>query len=255
MSLNLRRSLILRRRYDKLKPNDSKYKPRPNKSNDKPKSKDTKSWFRFTNWFTNWVALGTFGGLFWVFYIYYEELRWNRKFQKGILNSTTEFIPPECYIERPDLNEKIVDSIHDEGLKATIIVIGSRGVGKSTAVLSAFSDRKGVVVANCGAERNPSSVARSIIEQFVGNKPVKEVDTLHFLGRLLIHLKKNLQKPPLIIVEVDDRWESSDLQHLLLVAKKMGADHDLAHFIIIVSAAIGSFDIQITFSDLRCNCR
>ncbi len=37
-----------------------------------------------------------------------------------------------------------------------------------------------------------------------------------------------------------------------MVAKQLGADDNLAKFIIVVSAAIGAFNFSITFSDLRC---
>lgn len=65
--------------------------------------------------------------------------------------------------------------------------------------------------------------------------------------------KANGCKRPTIIVDVDERWDVADVEALLLYAKKVGADNELAKFVIIFSAAIASYEIPITFWELRCH--
>ena len=44
------------------------------------------------------------------------------------------------------------------------------------------------------------------------------------LERLLTKSRRADQKMSIIFVEVDNRWKTEDLEYLLLVAKRLGAD-------------------------------
>lgn len=204
---------------------------------------------------SNWGKGGAIGSLLTAGiggYIYYRTSEYStiRNFRK-IINSTVEFEIPNAYTERPELYATIRNAVKKD-FNETTCVIGPRGVGKSTAVQAAFIKQKGVVLARCGKDRKADSVAKNIIATFAGHASAEAGDSVNHLGDLLTTIKKGRHKMPIIILEVDNRWENNDLEYLLMVAKQIGADRNLARFVIIMSAAIGSLDIGVTFGALRC---
>lgn len=184
--------------------------------------------------------------------VYYTTTEYYRvkTFRKGILNSTLTLKETVYFVDRPDMVKDIQDSVVKYGLKRTKLVVGNRGVGKSTIVRKAFEKQKGVVEISGGEDRKVANVASNLISKFVGSTQGYE-DKVGALQHLLTECKFK-SEVPIIIIEVDDKWTVENLRHLLVVAKRLGADNDLAHFFVVVSAAVGSFYTEIPFRDLRC---
>ena len=75
----------------------------------------------------------------------------------------------------------------------TVLVSGSRGCGKSTAVQDTFQGQ-GVFLAKAGSERTMASVAENILTRFSGEYSLGKRDPIECLGHLLTELKLHNNK-------------------------------------------------------------
>ena len=115
------------------------------------------------------------------------------------------------WVERDELDTylKSVVSTHDIVKNVrTVVVCGQRGVGKSAAVLHAFANTPGVVsVRGDGTLEGSLKGLLDDLNITAYGKNVVEM-VLRKMNRMGL-------KPPLIIVDVDDRWSSKDVSDLL----------------------------------------
>lgn len=73
-----------------------------------------------------------------------------------------------------------------------------------------------------------------------------------FFKELMQHCFYRSGKHPILIFEVDDSWNSKDVETLLVSAKVWGADENLAKIVIVLSGAVASYNINISYGELRC---
>ena len=117
--------------------------------------------------------------------------------------------------------------------KTSVLISGSCGCGKSTAVIDAFKQQKGVLLAY---SRTMASVAEGILRRFSGE--YRDSALMVILSIVLVISSLNLNyttKIPTITIEVDNRWESEYLEILLLIAKHFGATRSW-HTLLLLSA-------------------
>lgn len=57
---------------------------------------------------------------------------------------------------------------------------------------------------------------------------------------------------PIFVFEVDDSWTQEDVQSLLVFAKVWGADEKRARFVLVLSAAVATYNLKIQLDELRC---
>ncbi len=78
----------------------------------------------------------------------YQEWTKLSRAAKNLSKSTISFCGPEVFIPRSKIEEQLHNITESEQrtLNKTILVVGQRGVDKSTLVKSAFQNRSGVVI-------------------------------------------------------------------------------------------------------------
>ena len=146
------------------------------------------------------------------------------------------------------------------GYSSTAVVYGPRGSGKSTAVMHVFSNRKCVVTSTLPTDGESNTCvkdwASSVLDSLGIQNIPSGVDPLKILKESLVQFKAKGQKTslkdlPIIIVEVDSRCEGQFLENLLLQTKHLGADKELANFVVVLSASRAAYNVNIGLDQLR----
>lgn len=152
--------------------------------------------------------------------------------------------------EFEDLLMQLIKS-DSKALNATVVVVGNRGIGKTTAVRSAFQNMKGVLLIECaGLFIGKKSVALEALRRLHVKAPVS--DPVIFLESILERVVQKGKPNPIIVVDIDTRWKSEEVEEILLWAKKFGADNSLIKVVVVVSPVLSSYSASIGFTELRC---
>ena len=146
------------------------------------------------------------------------------------------------------------------GYSSTAVVYGPRGSGKSTAVMHVFSNRKCVVTSMLPTKGESNTCVEDWASRLLHSLGIQNipsgVDPLDILEESLVQFKAKGQKTslkdlPIIIVEVDSRCEGQFLENLLLQTKHLGADKELANFVVVLSASRAAYNVKIGLDQLR----
>ena len=166
---------------------------------------------------------------------------------KKLKKESIKFEEPIDFVPRSELEEVIQSKLRDN---RTVIVSGTRGVGKSTLVQSCFKGETSVLLSG-EVSISKEDVFHSLLNQL--SMTVDKIAATTTIGQVLDLAKHNNYKRPTIIVEVNGSWKSSDLRDFLVSLKVMGADRKLASFVVVISAELSSYNININYKDLRCD--
>ena len=148
-------------------------------------------------------------------------------------------------VERVDVKEYLCSFLNDPQMTQSIIVTGARGVGKTIAVKSALKDIVRVLYIN-------ETVSLLDFGQALAKKlgATKDNRTLYFVREVLLKAK-NSNIIPTMVIEVDHKWSTADVQSLLHWCKRISGDDRLAKIVVVISSAINSHNFTVRISELR----
>ena len=156
----------------------------------------------------------------------------------------TPELSKELFIERSDLMQQFKMKYAGD---STLLVVGNHGTGKSTFVEYALHKEQPVLRAktkNLSMEDIVSGLLRCV--------GVSSNDPLLVFEDVLVRAKGKCKKP-LVIIDINDPVTNEELNKLLRYLKVLGYDRGLAKFVVVLSASVGSFKIDLPFTALRCN--
>ena len=158
---------------------------------------------------------------------------------------------PQNSISRPalikSLAKKLETSIADGAFNPTWLVTGPRGSGKTTLINMLLKDKWNVIAVtiNTWDAFTERSFASSINESLTNHNITEQGPW--FLQSVL----RMAKDPPILVVEVNERCSSEQLQSLLLVLKNWGADLRLIRPLVILSTSKAAFGLHIGLMQLR----
>ena len=150
----------------------------------------------------------------------------------------------KLYIERSNLKQQFDMKYAGD---STLLVVGNHGTGKSMFVEHALHKEQPVLKAktkNLSMEDIASGLLRSV--------GVSSNDPLLVFEEMLEQAKGKCKKP-IVIIDINDPVANEELNKLLRYLKVLGYDRGLAKFVVVLSASVGSFKIDLPFTALRCN--
>lgn len=156
-------------------------------------------------------------------------------------------LPRQEVVDR--IKERLAD---DPDSDKSIIIVGPRGVGKSTAAKMALKNRSHVVCASFFGDI-PSFI-RSVFDEIDITEIPATTDLISNFKSVLRHVKRKHNIMPKIVVEVDIRCTPEQMQELLLQIKTWGYERHLAQFIVVVSQSRILPELSISTDDLRFVC-
>ena len=146
----------------------------------------------------------------------------------------------------------------------TIVVYGPRGSGKSTAVRIAVNqskEKRPVLLARVTAadivegKNFVQQVAFTIIDAAIQKLSTKPTSVSVPRGirssSILTGALRQVKQLPIIVLEVDMKFTSLQLQQLLVQLKSWGTDSRFAQFIIVLSSASTALGLPTNAGDLR----
>ena len=166
-----------------------------------------------------------------------------KKFQCSTASSKAVRYP---FIPRPSL-EKSLAELMSVSSDHTALVGGPRGAGKSTAVCRALRDRQCVVTIPFFTtfEAAVDTFIRKLIA--LPDRSSSQQIFTAALERLRASGKKVT-----VVFECDSQCTPRHLQDLLLEAKRMGYEDELAHIVVVISQSRICSYLSISFAALRC---
>ena len=175
---------------------------------------------------------------------------------------------PDYYIPREDVVQNLQTMIDTQSSHylPTIIVYGPCGSGKSTAVQIAVNKpnrkRRPVLMARVTStditsgegdfERLAYKIIYSAIQQ---SRPLNKSTSVSIpqgtlASSILTGALKRVKQLPIIVLEVDVKFTTLQLQQLLLQLKSWGTDYRLAQFIIVLSSAYTALGLTTSVGEL-----
>jgi hypothetical protein len=160
---------------------------------------------------------------------------------------------PSPYITRGGLPD-VGDIFAAEEKQKTVIVCGPRGSGKTTAVRETMKDNKGVVVATLAGESQLEQELACAITKSLGLHTNKQVDHTEVVVNALKEIREkpgSLKHPPVLVVEVNERFTSKALKELALTLKDWGHEEALVRPIVVLSTSRAAMGLEIGMDELR----
>jgi hypothetical protein len=160
---------------------------------------------------------------------------------------------PSPYITRGGLPD-VGDIFAAEEKQKTVIVCGPRGSGKTTAVRETMKDNKGVVVATLAGESQLEQELACAITKSLGLHTNKQVDHTEVVVNALKEIREkpgSLKHPPVLVVEVNERFTSKALKELALTLKDWGHEEALVRPIVVLSTSRAAMGLEIGMEELR----
>ncbi|KAG5176924.1 hypothetical protein JKP88DRAFT_333954 [Tribonema minus] len=153
---------------------------------------------------------------------------------------------------------------------ATLLIIGARGAGKSTAAISAFQGQKGVVRTLLTGDSTTSvdqdeiiqnAWATGVLDTIGMSRLPQGEDPLGVLRLALQHIKDSGRakhtkesgsaERPLFVLDADAHFSAAALSSLLRLCKQLGANTSLAQFVVVVSSAHTAAGVPGDLAELR----
>lgn len=162
--------------------------------------------------------------------------------------SLPKFSPPSEYVQRESLKKALYSLVADNSY-TTVVISGARGAGKSLLVADTFSGQSHAlqIFAQVMKETNNDNLVKSIVQALIHTE---HCDLAFLRGVLKKHKAKGLP-PPLLILDINERWNSGDLLRLFHLSKILSYDEKLCKVVFVLSTHIQNFTLQISTSDLR----
>lgn len=154
------------------------------------------------------------------------------------------FEKPCPFVHRESLKRNL-DTLVDQDLYHTVVVSGARGCGKSILVEETFAGRIGMHVYT-DAAKVIEGIVRCLVSTYYADQA--------FLNNVLKEFKKSMpkdEKPPLIVVDVDEHWTDKEVENLLTLGKKFSNNLKLCKFIVVLSARFESYSLAISRNALQ----
>ena len=176
-----------------------------------------------------------------------------KNLKNKILKST---YPPEYkdvspYIPRRGLPDftKIFAAMEKQ---KTVIVCGPRGSGKSAAVRDSLAGEKKVIVATVDGEDDfDEKIARAITKS-LGQHTTADENHTELVMNTLKTMQAKKWSPPVLVVEVNERFTSPDaLQNLILTLKKWGHDKGFVYPVVVLSTSRAALGLKLSMDALR----
>jgi len=180
------------------------------------------------------------------------ERRFARRIAKSrVYPEARKGFPP--LLPRREVVDRIKKRLADgPGSDKSIIIVGPRGAGKSTAAHMALKNRSHVVRASFRGDI-PRFI-RFVFTQVGITEIPATTDLISKFESVLHHVKMKHNIMPKIMVGVDPRCTPEQMQELLLHIKAWGFEHHLAQFVVAVSESRILPGLTISIDDLRCVC-
>jgi hypothetical protein len=176
----------------------------------------------------------------------------NRKILESTYPAKTKK-PGSLCIARDGLPD-VVKIISAKEKQKTVIVCGPRGSGKTTAVRETMKDNKGVVVATLAGESQLEQELACAITKSLGLHTNKQVDHTEVVVNALKEIREkpgSLKHPPVLVVEVNERFTSKALKELALTLKDWGHEEALVRPIVVLSTSRAAMGLEIGMEELR----
>ncbi|CAI7999916.1 hypothetical protein GBAR_LOCUS2811 [Geodia barretti] len=172
--------------------------------------------------------------------------------KKKILKSTYVINKkPSLYISRGGLPD-IMNIFASKEKHKTVMVCGPRGSGKTAAVRETLKGQKRVVVVTLAGESQ--QLARAITES-LGLNTNEQVNHTEVVVNALKEIRRNpgsLEHPPVLVVEVNERFTSSKaFEDLALMLKHWGYEEALVCPIVVLSTSRAAMGLDIGMDELR----
>ena len=169
--------------------------------------------------------------------------------EEKILKSTYPAEKSSVCVKRKDkLNIiKIFDAMEKQ---KTLVVCGPRGCGKTAAVRDSLVGEERVIVVTIGGEDSfDQRLARAITEslELHTNADVSHTEVVKNALRMI----KKEGRPPVLVVEVNERFTSNALEKLLGVLKEWGYDNGLVNPVVVLSTSRAALGIKLGIEELR----
>ena len=173
-----------------------------------------------------------------------------------LATSKFTFEEPPKYIHRNQVVSELREVVRrSHTIHYAIVVTGPRGSGKTTLLHELVNGETGVGTPLPEATFDYfASRVLSLIKQDHTVFTPQGITKLNFLHSVLQDMKEKGHKPPLFVIELDERCTGRDLEKLLLYIKAWGYEDKLARFILVLSTSQSAFGTQIGLRALRANC-
>ena len=224
-----------------------------NKSHKNADKKSSNDWYNhpaviaaaITAWVTLAASVGTL--INWYFNTEFHALR---KGKKALNCSFSIHDKPKTHkrIERKDTSAMLMNRLTHEHIR-TLLVEGPRGSGKSTLVHMTLKEKPRVVTITLDPEQPFSRkyFAESVLCSLKVDPP-SGVSPEKFVETLFGNCKGSL---PIVAIEADIRCNGEQLQNLLLLLKRWGADLELIQPIVTLSSSRAAYGLTIDHRSLR----
>ena len=160
------------------------------------------------------------------------------------------------YIKRNQEMEAFKNRLYNSLFLRTTVVTGPRGSGKSTLVQHCLAGKGGVVriFLNTQSSFSEEKFAENVMETIGVSYAQSGTNVKALLSLALRRLRKSQEELPIFVIEADDRCTPGQLQSLLILMKRYGADQKLIRPIIVLSSSTSAFGLTISLVELRSRC-
>ena len=156
------------------------------------------------------------------------------------------------YVERKDkLN--IIKIFAAMEKRKTLVVCGPRGCGKTAAVRDSLLGKEKVIVVTIGGEDKFDQRLACAITESLGLHTNADVCHTELVKNALRAIKEK-EHPPVLVVEVNERFTSNALEKLLGVLKEWGYDNKLVYPVVVLSTSRAALGIKFAIDELRARC-
>ena len=164
---------------------------------------------------------------------------------------------PSPFIHRAHELERLSDKItmDDKETLNTVVIAGPRGCGKTTLVKKFFEQQTGDKVIMTHLDGTDDCIEKLVTQIFcdigIMTIPSTVLSKEQLLEKGLLQLREEGYPRPTLVVEVNDRVTSRELQTLLVTFKTWGDDLQLMQCVVVLSSSRAALGIQIPINILR----
>ena len=195
------------------------------------------------------ASLMVTGGYYYWNYVRESETTFKRRVASA-LECATVPDPTICaYRPRPALAAALNDAMDVEPFNFTLLVTGPRGAGKSVLLQKVMQDKACVV----HLELVPGTIVTDaqLVEALLTELNINYTGLGLRTTPLVMKLLASRPVPPRLLVEVNARCTSAEVQSLLLRLKVWGADKHLVRPVVVLSTTRAACGLTIDMDSLR----